>query len=156
MKSTKSIIVAIISIIALLACKEVKKTNTEKPVQTKKYKVEYIVDENKSSPIFDYKITYVDENGKKQSEQVTKLPWEKTFEVKAPFNTSFSVDYLPKNGVDIPEVISIEKNATLNIKEGANLIHSYTSASVLSVRKDKIEPMLAKNPLISLTYEIKE
>lgn len=156
MKHTKSVIVVIISMIVLLGCKEVKKPNTEKPVQIKKYKVAYIMPENESSPIFDYKITYVDENGKEQSEQVNQLPWQKTFEVRAPFNASFSVNYLLKNGVDIPEVVRIGKNAILNVTEGASIIHSSANASTFSARKDKLDRVLAKDPLISLTHEIKE
>lgn len=151
-----SVIIAIMSMIVLLGCNKDNEPNVD-PVEIKTYQVSYIVNKNESSPIFDYKITYVDENGKEQTEQVSQLPWVNKVEVKAPFTASFSVHYSLKKGVDIPDVVRIGKNYALSITQGSDFSYYFPLSTKIPIPKDRLERYLStKNPIISAEYEIKK
>lgn len=159
---TVKVLVLIIVLIITMACKNEKQQSKVEESQSKveksevKYTINYLLEETATTPIFNYKIVYTDENENEQEEEITELPWAKKFDVTAPFRAKFSVDYILKKEANIPDLIRIERKGVLRISKDKDAFEFSEINTKFTIAKAKLETLLQKNPLILLSYEIKE
>lgn len=130
------ILVLLILTLGFTSCnKDDDNIKTEK----EKYTVEYAINSNESTSIFNIAVIYKDKEGKDKSITVTEFPWKVSFEVEAPFVAKLSGNYSAKGGVIIPENVTIAKDAHFKITTGESLVKYEESKSKTTMSKSKFE-----------------
>lgn len=127
------------------------------PEENEKYTVEYMINSNESSPIFDIEVTYNDKDGTEKSIIVTDFPWKKSFKVEAPFVAKFKGVYTVKAGVDIPRNVTVAKDVLFRVLEGNDLRELDNSNKKFTITKSHFNEYIKTNTIgFDFLYEIEK
>ena len=136
-------LVSFVSLFSLVGCEP--DSESEDPKEEVLYQFSYVLGNAGTNDLdfIDLSVTYLDADGKKQTEKVSALPWKKTFSgLKAGFRMELEKTIVLKKDIDLSkiegETVKVSNlNLVCSVRGSDNSFQNIGSASAMTIRKEK-------------------